>query len=167
MYMHKKMRIYHRYLGFFLVGIMAMYALSGIVLIFRDSNVFKKEVQKTQTLPQGTSLEELGRALRIRDLKIEKTEGDMVYFEQGVYNTTTGEATYTQYELPFVLEKMTHLHKTSSDKPLAFLNIFFGVSLLFFVVSSFWMYLPKTDIFKKGLYFVAAGVVLTLLLLFV
>jgi hypothetical protein len=33
------------------------------------------------------------------------------------------------------------------------------------VLSSFWMYLPKTTIFKKGLYFTLAGIVLTILLL--
>ena len=79
----------------------------------------------------------------------------------------TGAAAYTKKELPFVLEKMSHLHKAKSGDPLFFLNIFFGLSLLFFVLSSFWMFMPKTTIFKKGLYFTAAGVVLTLILLFV
>lgn len=32
------MRVYHRYLGFFLAGIMAVYAISGVVLIFRDTD---------------------------------------------------------------------------------------------------------------------------------
>ena len=39
-----KMRVYHRYLGFFLAGIMFMYALSGITLTFRDKEYFKKAV---------------------------------------------------------------------------------------------------------------------------
>ena len=39
-----KMRVYHRYLGFFLAGIMLMYALSGITLTFRDKEYFKKAV---------------------------------------------------------------------------------------------------------------------------
>ena len=34
------MRIIHRYLGFFLVGIMAVYATSGIGLILRVSNFY-------------------------------------------------------------------------------------------------------------------------------
>jgi len=38
-----KFRVYHRYLGFFLAGIMAMYAISGIVLIFRNTDSFKIE----------------------------------------------------------------------------------------------------------------------------
>ena len=32
------MRILHRYLGFFLAGIMAVYALSCTVMIFRDTD---------------------------------------------------------------------------------------------------------------------------------
>jgi len=60
---------------------------------------------------------------------------------------------------------MEKLHKATTNSPLYFLNIFFGVSLLFFVLSSFWMFLPKSDIFKKGIYFTIGGIVLTLFLL--
>ena len=41
--LNKTMRVYHRYLGFFLAGIMAMYAISGIILIFRDTDLLKSE----------------------------------------------------------------------------------------------------------------------------
>ena len=41
------------------------------------------------------------------------------------------------------------------------------IALMFFVISTFWMFLPSTDIFKKGLYFTLAGFVLALILLFV
>jgi hypothetical protein len=59
---------------------------------------------------------------------------------------------------------MTKMHKATNKQPLYFLNIFFGLSLLFFVASSFWMFLPKTTIFRKGLYFALAGFLLTLLM---
>jgi len=65
------------------------------------------------------------------------------------------------------LNRLTELHKASTDQPLFFLNVFFGLSLLFFVLSSFWMFLPKTDVFRKGAYFAFAGILLTLLLIFV
>lgn len=160
------MRIYHRYLGFFLAGIMMVYALSGTVLIFRNIDFLKKEAIEEHTLKIGTQPEELGPALRIRNFKVEKTEGNMVYFKNGSYNTETGIAIVTKKELPYVLKKMTDLHKATTDSPLFFLNIFFGASLLFFVLSSFWMFLPKTTAFRKGMIFTAAGLVLTLLLLF-
>ena len=33
-----KFRVLHRYLGFFLAGVMAIYAISGIIMIFRETN---------------------------------------------------------------------------------------------------------------------------------
>ena len=45
-----KFRIIHRYLGFFLAGIMFVYALSGIVMIFRETNFLKKETIVNQQL---------------------------------------------------------------------------------------------------------------------
>ncbi len=35
------MRIMHRYLGCFLTGVMFVYAVSGTILIYRDTNIFK------------------------------------------------------------------------------------------------------------------------------
>ena len=163
----KTMRVLHRYLGFFLAGIMTVYAFSGIVLIFRDSDLLKQEKQVTKEVQAGLESKDLGQPLGIRQLKVTKEEGNLIYFESGVYNKTTGVAEYTVKELPFVLNKMNTLHKSRSQDPLFFLNIFFGLSLLFFVISAFWMYMPKTSVFKKGLYFTFGGVILTLLLLFI
>ena len=161
------MRVYHRYLGFFLAGIMAVYALSGVLMIFRNTDFLKKDYVEERTFEVGTPAEELGAKLRIKNFEIEKEEGAVVYFNGGNYNKETGVAIYTKKELPFVLKKMTDMHKATSDRPLFFLNIFFGVSLLFFVVSAFWMFLPKTSIFRKGLYFAGAGLVLALLVIFI
>lgn len=84
------MRIVHRYLGFFLAGIMAVYALSGIVLIFRDSGFLKQEKQVIKTVKPNASGEDLGRMLEIRGFKAEREEGDIVYFKEGTYNKKTG-----------------------------------------------------------------------------
>lgn len=35
---NQTMREYHRYLGFFLAGIMAIYAVSGVLVIFWNDN---------------------------------------------------------------------------------------------------------------------------------
>jgi len=161
------MRILHRYIGFFLAGIMAVYAISGIILIFRDTDFLKKEIAIEKKVNPGGKEAELGKMLGIRELKVLKNEGDILYFKEGIYNSNTGVTNYTAKQLPFVLNKLTQLHKASSKKPLFFLNIFFGVSLLFFVISSFWMFMPKTRIFKKGIYFTVAGTALTLILLFI
>lgn len=163
----KSMRIIHRYLGFFLAGIMAVYAISGTILIFRDTDFLKREKTEVMQIKANATKGEIGPLLGIRGFKIEKEEGDMVYFENGFYNKNTGHAEYTVKVLPTVLDKMTQLHKSRSAQPLFFLNIFFAGSLLFFVISSFWMFMPKTSVFMKGLYFTGGGILLTIILLFI
>jgi uncharacterized iron-regulated membrane protein len=164
---HNTMRMYHRYLGYFLAGVMAVYAISGVVMIFRHTDFLKREKRVQQTVSPDLSPDELGKALRIRDLKIESQHDDIISFKQGTYNKSTGAADYTVKSLPVIMEKLTQLHKANTKQPLYYLNVFFGVSLMFFVVSSFWMFLPKTIIFRKGLYLSLAGLLLALALLFI
>ncbi len=161
------MRILHRYIGFFMAGIMAVYAISGILLIYRDTEFLKKEAKYEKVFAQNLTEKELGKELKIKELKIDKEEGSMVYFKQGTYNKATGEAKYTKKELPFVLKKMTELHKSDSKHKYHLLNTAFGVALFFFVISSFWMFNYKSKIFKKGLIYAGIGFVLSLILLFV
>lgn len=163
---NNNMRVIHRYLGFFLAGIMAVYAVSGMVMVFRTTDFLKKEIPVIQKIDPNVSPKELGQKLRIRGLKVAKQEAGIYYFKEGTYNSQTGEANYIKKELPFILDKMTHLHKATTRDPLFFLNLFFGASLLFFVISSFWMFLPSTKVFKKGLYFTLGGIILTLIMLF-
>ena len=160
------MRVVHRYLGFFLAGIMTVYALSGVILIFRETSFLKIEKQIEKQLQPNVEIAEIGKAIRKRNIKINKSEGSLVYFDNGTYNKETGLVKYTSKELPYVLDKFVHLHKSTTNHPMYWLNIFFGVSLLFFAISSFLMYLPKSKIFKKGLYYSFAGIVLTIILLF-
>lgn len=162
-----KMRIYHRYLGFFLTGIMAVYAISGIILIFRNTDFLKQEKIIVKQIPADTPLKEVGSALSVRNFKIDRQDGDLIYFKNGVYDQSTGNAEITTKRLPYVLDKMSKMHKATTNSPLFFMNIFFGLSLLFFVLSAFWMYLPGSSVFKKGMYFVLAGLVFALVVIFV
>lgn len=165
--MRTTMRTYHRYLGFFLAGIMAVYAISGIILIFRDIDFLKQEVHEVRRLAPGLTEKALGAEIRIKGLRFHDPAGELLRFEQGTYNSTTGEVDYTTKRYPWLIDRLTQLHKANTGSSLFFLNIFFGISLLFFVVSAFWMYMPSSGIFKKGMYFVAAGILLTLLMLWV
>lgn len=161
------MRVFHRYLGFFLAGIMAVYAFSGIILIYRDTDFLKTEKVVEKKLKPNLEAEALGKTLRMKNFKVEKTTNNLVYFKNGEYNTLTGDVQYTAKELPFVIKKFVNLHKATSSSPLYFLNIFFGVSLLFFVISSFIMFKPKNKTFKEGIYVGIAGIILTIILLFI
>src|ERR1043165_5319652 len=97
---HSSMRIYHRYLGFFLAGIVAVYAISGGVMIFRDTDFLRREKQIEKKLAPGLSVNELGQAIRIRDLKAESETNELIRFRQGYYNKATGAAAYLIKSLP-------------------------------------------------------------------
>ena len=160
-------RIIHRYLGFYLGGIMAVYSISGIALIFRKTDTFKKVVEITKTISPNLSVKDLESTLKIKNLYVNRIEGNIVYFDKGRYNKQTGEVVYSKKEIPFFLKKMQTLHKATTKSPVYWLNIFFGISLLFFVISSFWMFLPSTSVFKKGIYFSLAGILMTIIILFI
>lgn len=161
------MRITHRYLGYFLAGIMAVYSLSGILLVYRDTDLLKKETKIDKVLQKNLTEKELGKEIKIKGFEVEKTENGIMFFKQGAYNTATGQVNYTKKELPYVLDKFTKLHKSQSKDKFSPLNTFFGISLFFFVISSFWMFNPKTKAFKRGMYYAAAGLVLAIILLFI
>ncbi|GGG52616.1 peptidase [Croceivirga lutea] len=160
-------REFHRYLGFFLAGIMAVYAISGIVLTYRNTDFLKKEFQVTKNIASGLTADNLGSALNMRFFKVDKTEGEIIYFGNGTYNSLTGEVNYIEKRQPWLIEKMNKLHKMHQGNPLFWLGVFFGVALLFFSVSAFFMFRPSAPIFKKGLYFAVAGFLLTIVLILV
>ncbi|NDA60912.1 MAG: hypothetical protein EBX50_02610 [Chitinophagia bacterium] len=163
--LNQQMRIYHRYLGFFLAGIMLIYSLSGIVLIFRNTDFLKQEVLTTKKLEPNASEVVLKEQLKIKDFFIEREENGIVYLKNGEYNKATGIAIIRVKELPKFLNKLTQFHKAKTGDRFYYMNIFFGLSLFFFVISSFWMFMPNTTIFKKGMYFVLAGIALAVILL--
>lgn len=162
-----KIRVYHRYLGFFLAGIMGIYAISGTIMIFRTTNYFKLEKNITKELEPNLPTEELGRALFIRNFKVSSETEKEIVFAQGTYNKNTGVAKYTVQELPFVLQKLERLHKATTNSPLFYLNIFFGASLLFFSISSFFMYVKSSKVLKKGIFVAIGGLIFALIMVFI
>ena len=161
------MRVTHRYLGYFMAGIMAVYALSGILLVYRDTDLLKKEKFYDKVIAKNLSEKELGKELKIKGFEVKKTENGILHFKGGTYNSATGEAKYQKKELPYLLDKMTKLHKSPSKDKLGGLNVLFGACLFFFVVSSFWMFNPKTKAFKRGMLFTFAGLIISIILLLI
>ncbi len=161
------MRSLHRDIGFFCLGFVILYALSGTLLIYRDTDFLKQEKQVVKNLKPGLAAEELGKELRMKELKITKTEGDVMFFKAGTYNSSTGVADYTVKELPKALSKLTELHKSPSGKSTHWATLLFGTLLLFLGISSMWMFKPKSSLFRRGLYLSAAGILVTIILLFI
>jgi len=165
--MIKSVRSWHRDIGFFMIGLTLIYALSGIVLIFRDTDFLKQEKQVSQTIEPGKQASELGAVLRMRDFKVSKTEGDILYFANGTYNKATGELEYISKELPAFLNKITGLHKAISGNKLHWINLIYGFLLLFLAVSAPFMFKSRTKMLRRGIYISAIGFVLVIIYLII
>lgn len=160
------LRVLHRNVGFFFLGFVIIYALSGITLIYRDSDFLKKEKIVKVMLPAETKPADLGPALKMREFKVLKREGDFISFNGGTFNTSTGEAIYRIKELIFPFNKLTNLHKTPSKNPFHWFTLVFGIIMLFMAVSSFWMFKTNSQTFRKGVYTIIGGILFSVILLF-
>ncbi|MES1226398.1 MAG: hypothetical protein ABUT20_63570 [Bacteroidota bacterium] len=160
------MRYLHNKIGFFIAGLVIIYGLSGLIQTYRDTNLLKHDVLHEQQLSANLSEQQLGANLRMRNFKISKTEGSILYFKQGTYNAETGMARYTTKEWYSWIVPFTELHKTSSRNIAHYFTTLFGFALLFMSISAFWMFKPGTKLFSSGVYLTIAGIVASVVLLF-
>ena len=156
-------RKYHRLLGFFLTGIMTIYALSGSLLIFRGTDFLKYDQVVERQLAANLPASELGAALRIRGFSATTENATTIEFKNGNYDKASGLVVMQTHDYHPVLQKLVKMHKATTNSPLFFLNLFFGASLLFFAVSSFFMFLPKAPQFKTGMKVAAGGALFAVL----
>ncbi|MBW6536804.1 MAG: hypothetical protein K0B11_17485 [Mariniphaga sp.] len=161
------MRSLHRDIGFILIGLTIIYSLSGILLIYRDTGFLKKEREITQTIAPNLEAEELASILHMRNFKVVRTDGNMLFFNNGQYNRENGLVEYTSRELPAWLNKMNSLHKTSTRSPLHWLGIIYGILLFFMAISSLWMFKSGTGLFRRGIILTASGAAVVLVIIFV
>jgi len=157
----------HRDLGFFAAGLIVIYALSGMLLVYRDTDLMKADIQVKKKLAPNMESAKVGETLRLKNFKVTKTEGETVWFEGGSYNVTTGMAVYTSREIIFPFNKLIGLHKAVSKNPTHWFNILFGMLLLFMAISSFWMFKPENKNFRRGIFLAGAGIVFVFILLLI
>ncbi len=160
-------RALHRDIGFFVIGLTVVFCASGIVLIFRDTDflIYEKTVEK-QIEPNLES-SELGKELRLRNIGDVKVGDEVISFDNGTYNRTTGKAVYTIKELPSLFRKLNTLHKAPSGNWLHWFSMIYGILLLFLALSSFWMYKPNSKLFKRGIIITCTGLLVAALLLII
>jgi hypothetical protein len=159
------MRSLHRDIGFFIIGLTIIYCISGIVLVFRDTTVFKIDALVEKEFDPHLEMSELGKKVKLKDFQVLKTEGDIVYFQTGIYNKVTGVAKYISKENPVLIKKFHLLHrKSSKDHLTSRITRYYGMLLFFMAISSFWMFNPKTKLFRRGIWFAASGILLAMIL---
>ena len=159
------MRSLHRDVGYFAFGLVVIYVLSGVALIYRDTDFLKREVVVERQLKPNMEIADVGRELRMREIKVTKTEGDVITFQNGTYNKNTGAAAFIVKDVMFPVNKFINFHKAISSKATHWFNLVFGGVFLFLAVSSLWMFKPNTKTFRRGMILVGVGIVFTVLLL--
>ena len=162
----QRMRAWHRDIGFFVIGLMTVYALSGILLIYRNTVFLNVEKQIERQLETGLSANALQQELKLKNMSPIRTKNNFIFFPNGSYDTQSGIATYTVKEKPFPLNKLINLHKTNGNQPTHLFSALFGIAVLFLVISSFWMFPRRSHFFKRGILLTAGGVIFTIILLY-
>lgn len=159
------MRSLHRDLGYLTFGLVIIYALSGIILMYRNTDFLKKEVAVELQLKPNMPVEDISRELRMREVKAIKTESDFIYFQNGTYNRASGMTVFTSKEVMFPLNKFVNFHKAISSNKAHWFNLIFGGVFLFLAISSLWMFKVNTKTFKRGIILTVVGIVFSLVLL--
>lgn len=154
---YRWIRILHRDIGFFVIGLTVIYCISGILLIYRDTDFLKSELQIEKTLEAGLSENRLLQTLKLKGAKITEVDENEIRFSGGTYNQDSGEVSYVtkNYSQPF--KALNQLHKAPSQDSRHWFMVLYSVSLLFLALSSFWMYRPGTNYFKRGILIALAG----------
>ena len=166
------MRTLHRNIGFFVIGLTIIYSLSGIVLVYRTTDFLKQDTLVQKTIAKNMDPVALAQVLRVKEINVAKIEGDAVSFhagatiQNGKYDKATGMVSYTEKQLPAILNKLNGLHKASSRDTVHMVSVVYGLLLCFLAVSSFWMIKPGTQMFRKGITLSVAGGVAAIILLF-
>lgn len=160
------MRALHRDIGWFTAGLTLIFVLSGIAQVYRDSDFLQHEVQVPAQVEPGLQGEDIGRALRVREFKSERTEGSVTYFRGGQYDAATGRAVRTQKEFVFPLDRFSELHKQRSKEAWHVVVLVYGGLLAFMALSSFFMFKGGSPMAKRGLVLAGLGFVVALALVF-
>ncbi len=162
----KLMRALHRDIGFLVIGLTIVYCVSGVVLLYRDTDAFTIDKQYVETVKPNLEADKLGEALKLRRLQVTSESADTIFFNYGTYCKSTGLADYTINTYPDLVWKINGFHKTKSRFGSHWLGLVYSIMLFFLAVSSFWMYKPKSNKLKRGLVLAAIGFIVAIAALY-
>jgi len=175
----QKIRGLHRDLGYFYIGLIISFALSGILMNHRDS--FHAEKYTTQTkaiqvkIPENANITEeyadsLGKQLGIDD-KIRRHKVDegklRISFEKNdvEINLKSGKGEIVSFIKTPIISSMMKLHKNTSNWWIYYGDIF-GISLIIIAITGAIMIPAGKFTFKsRGWKLALAGIIFPLLFL--
>jgi hypothetical protein len=174
-----KIRELHRDLGYFYIGLIISFALSGILMNHRDSFHAEKYTVQTKAItvniPKDTDItekyaEELGKQLgiddKIRRHKVKDDELNISFEKNDVeIDLKNGKGEITTFIKTPIISSMMKLHKNTSNWWIYYGDIF-GISLITIAITGAIMIPAGKFSFKsRGWKLALAGIIIPLLVL--
>lgn len=160
------MRSLHRDVAFITIGFTIVYALSGMLLVYRNTDFMKQEKYFEKNIVTEIPAGKLGAELGIRGLEVTNENDGIFYFTQGSYNSMTGEAKFTKKVYPKGVDKMVDLHKLHGKNKLHWISTLYGGMLFFLAFSAFFIYNKGSKLRKRSFIMVTTSIVLLLGVIF-
>lgn len=189
-----KIRSLHRDLGYFVIGLTLIYAITGIILSGRGLGWFKVEFQDSAVVAQNIKAKDFNKEFikivldgkvsevfpessyksvkKHMRLKLVKQEGDVFHFKawrslRVKYESQSGNLDVRYKGYPVALEIFIDAHKAAHESAWFYLAIIYSVILSFLAISSFWMVKGKNGFRRRGVYFMLAGFAVVAIFLFI
>lgn len=188
------MRAWHRDLGYFVIGLTLIYAITGIILSgrglgwlvkeYRQVAVMEKNISKEQFQKEFKKLILSGGVNEIFDestydivkkrlsVRLTKQKDDKYLYRafksvRVQYESNSGKTIVKHKGYPIIVEDFVRAHKANHKSAWFYLAIIYSVILAFLAVSSFWMMKGKYGFRRRGVYFMLAGFVVVGVFLFI
>lgn len=168
----KWLRLFHRDLGYFFVGITLIYAVSGIILNHKvnGEDPAYKTVSKELQIEKGLKVAELEKywEKHLSEFPINRimpnSESYDIYLKGGVgnYHLQTGHLQFETYQKKQWVYFINKLHY-NSKKGWTYMADFFAITLIFFALSGMFMVPGKKGIIGRGKWLILLGIILPFL----
>lgn len=189
----KTMRAWHRDIGYFVIGLTIVYAISGIVLSGRglgwlaleykfdkqiETNLTKDEIiEKIPSLYSKTFLQdklpsfllEEGSNYEEIEMYEENEEEGMVFGAEAAmffYKAEEGKLTYDLRTYPPIIKEFNQVHMASHQSLWFYLAILYSIALLFLAFSAIFMVEGKNGFKRRGVYFMVGGFIVVAIFIY-
>ncbi|MCT4588262.1 MAG: PepSY-associated TM helix domain-containing protein [Carboxylicivirga sp.] len=169
--LRKWLRHIHRDLGYFFVGIITIYGVSGLLL---NHEVTAYSTTKHQTVI-GLDLDKDELAnywkenhsdIRLKNVIVQPNDFQL-YIDGGLgsYQPSNGQLSYETYHRNAIIDFVHRLHY-NTIKGWKYVADFFALSLIFFAVSGLFLSKGKKSIRGRGKWILLAGVLVPVIIFF-
>ncbi len=168
---NKWLRNLHRDLGYFFVGIILIYGLSGMLL---NHEITAYSTAKQQAvIPKGIDRNGFFNYWNTNhaDIKLKnvivKSNDFQLFIEGGVgsYQPASGQLAYETYQRNAIIDFVHRLHY-NTIKGWKYMADFFAVALIFFAVSGLFISKGKKSIKRRGKWILMTGLLVPVIIFF-